>query len=462
MLSRLENPAHLFELVSKMSLGAGAGAGAGRSKASGKGRYQQQPPQKLQQQTDKTKVPYRVVACRFFDKGRCSKGESCTFRHDTQPTNPYINDHINTRKKNKPLQNRIRSRQNVPPQEDDQQQPKQQPPQQQKPSLGEAELHPKSDDFAEAATILTPKPEEKAEEEAEDGDEKTALLGSLGQLAPSSSWMQSAWTAPLTEVDDHHSVQIVNSQHEFDKIIQQAENSQQLVVAEFHATWCKPCKFISPFYRQLSTQYQEARFVSVDIDQLPELSKREGVLGVPSFAFYVGVRRQHFFSGADTHALQNALERFSPKPTPLFGMVGDVFDRAAPLHAPKPRLFGIVGDVFDHIFHPEDRKCKAAAAATTTICAKARPLTQPPTPVASPEADGLCVICCDQKADQVIVPCLHQCLCKSCGTIKMSAATPSAASGASGASGAASASTVKTRCPICQIPILRIGAIIHS
>jgi thiol-disulfide isomerase/thioredoxin len=57
-------------------------------------------------------------------------------------------------------------------------------------------------------------------------------------------------------------VRDISSPAEFDKLLQSAGKGK-LVVVDFTATWCGPCKMISPMYQQLSELYTKAVFVKV-------------------------------------------------------------------------------------------------------------------------------------------------------------------------------------------------------
>lgn len=46
------------------------------------------------------------------------------------------------------------------------------------------------------------------------------------------------------------------------------KNPTALIVLDFTATWCGPCKMITPFYHTLSEKYDKVVFLSVDVDEV--------------------------------------------------------------------------------------------------------------------------------------------------------------------------------------------------
>lgn len=58
------------------------------------------------------------------------------------------------------------------------------------------------------------------------------------------------------------------------------------VVIDFYATWCRPCKMMSPIVEQLAKQNAgKVDFYKVDIDQEPELASVFGIQSIPTFLF---------------------------------------------------------------------------------------------------------------------------------------------------------------------------------
>ncbi|HWQ93618.1 MAG TPA: thioredoxin [Clostridia bacterium] len=59
------------------------------------------------------------------------------------------------------------------------------------------------------------------------------------------------------------------------------------VVLDFFATWCGPCKVLSPMLNDLAAPLtNRVRFFKVDVDQSPALAKRFEIQGVPTLVFF--------------------------------------------------------------------------------------------------------------------------------------------------------------------------------
>ena len=63
---------------------------------------------------------------------------------------------------------------------------------------------------------------------------------------------------------------------------EQLKESTKPVVIDFHATWCGPCKILSPILEELQEEMEEVEFVKLDVDQFPEISGANQVMGVPT------------------------------------------------------------------------------------------------------------------------------------------------------------------------------------
>ena len=73
---------------------------------------------------------------------------------------------------------------------------------------------------------------------------------------------------------------IINSL-EFDNTIESG-----VVVVDFFATWCGPCKMLSPVIDELSGELENVNFVKVDIDQSMDLAQKFKIVSVPTLKVF--------------------------------------------------------------------------------------------------------------------------------------------------------------------------------
>ena len=61
--------------------------------------------------------------------------------------------------------------------------------------------------------------------------------------------------------------------------------SSDVVLADFYADWCGPCKMLEPVVESVAAD-TDATVAKVDIDQHQELARQNGVQGVPTMFLY--------------------------------------------------------------------------------------------------------------------------------------------------------------------------------
>src|SRR5262245_36339284 len=61
------------------------------------------------------------------------------------------------------------------------------------------------------------------------------------------------------------------------------------VLVDFYATWCGPCKHLSPIVEQLAKDYTgKLKVVKLDIDEAPGTASSHGIMAVPTLIFFKG------------------------------------------------------------------------------------------------------------------------------------------------------------------------------
>lgn len=63
--------------------------------------------------------------------------------------------------------------------------------------------------------------------------------------------------------------------------------STSLVMVDFWATWCGPCKIVAPVVEELAKEYEgKVNFVKVNTDENADLASRYNIRGIPTLMFF--------------------------------------------------------------------------------------------------------------------------------------------------------------------------------
>ena len=67
---------------------------------------------------------------------------------------------------------------------------------------------------------------------------------------------------------------------------QEVLNSDQAVLVDFWATWCGPCRALTPVIEELATENTDAKIGKVDIDAHQDIAVKYGISSIPTILVF--------------------------------------------------------------------------------------------------------------------------------------------------------------------------------
>ena len=69
----------------------------------------------------------------------------------------------------------------------------------------------------------------------------------------------------------------------FDELLQ----SEKLVIVDFWATWCGPCRMLSPLLDEVEAEMKDkVEVVKVNVDDADEIAMRFRIMSIPTLLFF--------------------------------------------------------------------------------------------------------------------------------------------------------------------------------
>ena len=78
----------------------------------------------------------------------------------------------------------------------------------------------------------------------------------------------------------------INNAAEFDAAIKEGT-----VLVDFFATWCGPCKMLSPVLEEVSEENPNVSILKIDVDEVGELAARYGIQSIPTLMLFKNGQR---------------------------------------------------------------------------------------------------------------------------------------------------------------------------
>ncbi|XP_059462627.1 thioredoxin H-type [Corylus avellana] len=117
---------------------------------------------------------------------------------------------------------------------------------------------------------------------------------------------------PQTDDDDSEkhfefangNVHLIATKESWDQKMAEASRDGKIVIANFSATWCGPCRMVAPFYCELSEKYPSLMFLLIDVEELTEFSASWDIKATPTFFFLKDGQQVDKLVGANKPELQ--------------------------------------------------------------------------------------------------------------------------------------------------------------
>ena len=100
-------------------------------------------------------------------------------------------------------------------------------------------------------------------------------------------------------------IEHINDQKQFNEFIKEG-----LVLIDFFATWCGPCKMLSPVIEQVEREHPELKVVKVDVDEAPAIAAKYGIQAIPTLFL---LKEGKVINSSMGYINKNQLENFISK-----------------------------------------------------------------------------------------------------------------------------------------------------
>ncbi|KAK1551940.1 hypothetical protein Q3G72_007716 [Acer saccharum] len=118
--------------------------------------------------------------------------------------------------------------------------------------------------------------------------------------------------SPRTSLPKRHSPNQIlefQSKDQWKAHFEASKETNKLLVIDFTATWCGPCKSMEPAIKEFVAKYTEVEFIKIDVDKFTEIAKEFGIEAMPTFILVKKGKEVDRLVGAKKDDLQKKIEK---------------------------------------------------------------------------------------------------------------------------------------------------------
>lgn len=84
----------------------------------------------------------------------------------------------------------------------------------------------------------------------------------------------------------------------------------KLIVLDFFAQWCGPCKRLTPFLEQCSKTYKDIHFYKIDVDNNEDVCQQFDIKCMPTLVFIKNKKVEHKLEGLSQTILEKNIQNY--------------------------------------------------------------------------------------------------------------------------------------------------------
>jgi len=114
-------------------------------------------------------------------------------------------------------------------------------------------------------------------------------------------------TGLISGIYEARKMKDLQTKEDFDHFLKEA--GSKLVVIDFYAEWCGPCKMIGPAVLKMADEFKDVCFAKVNVDENSETAEEEDITAMPTFKFYKNGSQVDYLTGANVEKLREKIKQ---------------------------------------------------------------------------------------------------------------------------------------------------------